>query len=121
MSGRPPQQQGGEAEQLVAAFDQLGGDINRPEDSPEIIQQLAEQTGLPAQQLLDILISFREQHPGVDDDAFTVQYGRTKEAMRRKMQPGQTGPQDTPPQLGPPPQTLDAPGYGGGGYRPRRK
>ena len=52
--GGPPAQGGGD---LVKAFAELGGDVNQPEQTPEVVQQLAEQLGIPPEQLVEMLVA----------------------------------------------------------------
>ena len=116
-----PEAQGGDPNQeIIQAFADLGGDISRPEDSPEVLQQLAEQLGIPPEEVLQIIVEARESQPGMDDDAYNLMRADSMEGARQKMSAQQGGPMgQTPPQIGG--GAPEGPGPGGPGqYRPRR-
>ena len=113
----PPAQGGGD---LVKAFAELGGDVNQPEQTPEVVQQLAEQLGVPPEQLIEMLLAEREEMAGRDDNAYDLERGASMEGARRALTEQRGGPMGTtPPQMGggEAPQGMTG---GAGQYRPRR-
>jgi len=118
----PGPQGGGQEQEIMKAFAELGGDLSQPENSPEVLEQLAQQLGVSAEELLEVLIAARETEPGMDDSAYNEMRGNTMESARRKMSDEMGGPVgQTPPQIGGGGEENPGAGaYGAGQYRPRR-
>ena len=116
----PQQQAAPQGGDLVKAFAELGGDVNQPEQTPEVVQQLAEQLGVPPEQVLQMIIEEREEMAGMDDSAYEMERTASMEGARQKLSNQMGGPVGTtPPQMGggAAPQGMTG---GAGQYRPRR-
>ena len=118
----PGPQGGGQEQEIIRAFSELGGDLNQPENSPELLEQLAQQLGIPAEELLEIIITARESERGMDDDAYGRMRDESMQGASEKLSAQRGGPMgQTPPQIGGGGEENPGAGaYGAGQYRPRR-
>tara|TARA_R110000824_G_scaffold249171_1_gene438108 strand:+ start:319 stop:708 length:390 start_codon:yes stop_codon:yes gene_type:complete len=106
--GGPPAQGGGD---ILKAFADLGGDVSQPEQTPEVVQQLAEQLGIPPEQLIEMLLE--------EGNAYNVERGAAERGAQQALNPPSGPVGTTPPQMGggEAPQGMTG---GAGQYRPRR-